>query len=129
MNPTKKVLVMEFIDGYHIDEIDKIKKAGINSKKMGKSFSKMITKMIHKEGFVHADPHAGNLMVRKYKDQDQLVILDHGLYQVMDKGLVRNYNEFWLGLILNDPSFYEKGGRALGTTNPKMLCQMLTSKS
>jgi hypothetical protein len=34
-----------------------------------------------------------------------------------------------LGLILNDPIYYEKGGRKLGTTNAKMLCQMLTSKS
>ena len=120
---------MEYINGFHIDEVDKIKKAKINCKSIGRSFSKMITKMIHKQGFVHADPHAGNLMVRKYQNKDQLVILDHGLYQVMDAGLVTNYNEFWLGLILNDPSFYEKGGRMLGTTNPKMLCQMLTSKS
>jgi aarF domain-containing kinase len=67
MKPTKRVLVMEYIHGFHIDEVDKIKKAKINAKRMGKTFSKMITKMIHKEGFVHADPHAGNLMIRKHQ--------------------------------------------------------------
>lgn len=41
--------------------------------------------MIHKEGFVHADTHSGNLMVRKLKNKkDQLVLLDHGLYQELD---------------------------------------------
>jgi aarF domain-containing kinase len=48
---------------------------------MGRLFSKMIIKMIHKEGFVHADTHSGNLMARKWKGKDQLVLLDHGLYQ------------------------------------------------
>jgi predicted unusual protein kinase regulating ubiquinone biosynthesis (AarF/ABC1/UbiB family) len=38
--------------------------------------------MIHNEGFVHADTHSGNLMVRKNKvNHAELVILDHGLYQ------------------------------------------------
>lgn len=53
----------------------------------------MIIKMIHKEGFVHADTHCGNLMVRKLKNKkDQLVLLDHGLYQEMDPLLIKNYN-------------------------------------
>lgn len=98
---------MEYINGLHIDELEKLRKANVNLKLIGKTFSQMIIKMIHKEGFVHADPHAGNLMIRKLKNgQDQLVILDHGLYQELDSTLIRNYNEFWLGLILNDPSLY-----------------------
>lgn len=71
----------------------------------------MIIKMIHKEGFVHADTHSGNLMARKYKGKDQLVVIDHGLYQELDPMLLRSYNEFWLGLILNDAELYEPAGR------------------
>jgi aarF domain-containing kinase len=52
----------------------------------------MIIKMIHKEGFVHADTHSGNLMVRKVRGKDQLVLLDHGLYQELDQELIRSYN-------------------------------------
>lgn len=90
----------------------------------------MIIKMIHKEGFVHADTHAGNIMVRKLKHgKDQLVILDHGLYQEMDPTLIHNYNEFWLGLILNDSSLYEPAARHLGTSNPILLRSILTSKT
>lgn len=41
-----------------------MKKKNINLKEIGKLFSSLVIKMIHKEGFVHADPHAGNLKVR-----------------------------------------------------------------
>ena len=52
----------------------------------------MIIKMIHREGFVHADTHGGNLMGRRVKGRDQLVVLDHGLYQELDRSLLRSYN-------------------------------------
>jgi aarF domain-containing kinase len=83
---------MEFIDGVHLDEKAKLQKMGINTKKIGALFSQMIIKMIHKAGFVHADTHCGNLMARKMKGRDQLVIIDHGLYQDLDRNLQRNYN-------------------------------------
>ncbi len=58
--------------------------------------------MIHREGFVHGDPHAGNLKVRVKDGRAELVILDHGLYQVLPDKLRKAYNRFWLGIILND---------------------------
>lgn len=49
---------------------------------MGIKFSQIVVKMIHKYGFVHADPHSGNILLRKdKKGRDQMVLLDHGLYQ------------------------------------------------
>jgi aarF domain-containing kinase len=53
----------------------------IDTRAIGTMFAQMIVKMIHKEGFVHADTHSGNLMARKHKGKDQLVVLDHGIYQ------------------------------------------------
>lgn len=129
LKPTRRVLVMEYIHGVHLDEKEKLRELKIDSKRIGALFSHMIIKMIHKEGFVHADTHSGNLMARKHRGKDQLILLDHGLYQELDPLLLRNYNEFWLGLVLNDPARFEKAGRELGTTNPRMLRSMLTSRS
>ena len=84
LEPTQRVLVMEFIEGVHIDQVGIMRQMGVNLKKMGKLFSKVIIKMIHKEGFVHADTHTGNMMVRKVNKKDQLVLLDHGIYQELD---------------------------------------------
>lgn len=35
------------------------------------------------DGFVHADPHAGNMLCRRRKDSSkpEIVLLDHGLYR------------------------------------------------
>lgn len=59
---------MEFIHGAHIDELDKIKQLGVNPKDIGKLFAKLVINMIHKKGFVHGDPHGGNLKVRLSKN-------------------------------------------------------------
>lgn len=103
---------------------------GIDAKSIGKNFSNLMTKMIHKYGFVHADPHSGNLLVRKdKKDKDQLVLLDHGLYQELDSTMKKSYNQFWLGLILNNQDMFTKAAEELGTTNGILLCCMLTSRT
>ena len=47
------------------------------------SMFQMFADMIYKHGFVHCDPHAGNILVRKREDGiDEVVLLDHGLYTV-----------------------------------------------
>jgi aarF domain-containing kinase len=45
------------------------------------------SRMIFSHGFVHCDPHPGNVLVNPIgdakKDREfQIVLLDHGLYQV-----------------------------------------------
>ena len=43
----------------------------------------MYADMIYKFGYVHCDPHAGNILVRKSDSgRDEIVLLDHGLYTV-----------------------------------------------
>jgi aarF domain-containing kinase len=128
--PTKKMLIMEYIHGFHIDEVDKMRSAKINMKEVGKRFSQVIVRMIHKYGFVHADPHSGNLLVRKNsKGQDELYLLDHGLYQELDEQTREDYNWFWLGLILNKEEISVKAANRLGTKNGILLCSMLTSQT
>ena len=50
------------------------------SRKIGQLYSEMI--FVH--GYVHCDPHPGNVFVRKDNSgrQVEIVLLDHGLYQV-----------------------------------------------
>jgi len=45
-------------------------------------------------GFVHADPHQGNMLVRKRPNgKHQLVILDHGLYVEETEAFRQQYCE------------------------------------
>ncbi len=44
---------------------------------------RMYSEMIFLRGFIHCDPHSGNVLVRPGSDgQAQIVLLDHGLYKV-----------------------------------------------
>ena len=55
---------------------------------MGK-LGKLFSEMIFQHGFVHCDPHPGNILVccdplDSPNSKLQIVILDHGLYSVSD---------------------------------------------
>ena len=41
------------------------------------------SEMIFVKGYVHSDPHPGNVLVHKTeRNQTEIVLLDHGLYAV-----------------------------------------------
>ena len=50
-------------------------------RKLGRLYSEMI----FVQGYIHCDPHPGNLLVRPSKTGTEIVLLDHGLYQVLGR--------------------------------------------
>ena len=65
--------------------------------------------MIFKYGFVHADPHPGNIFVRPKEDQENkkhkdydIVLLDHGIYRELSPEVLKNYSKLWTGIITRD---------------------------
>lgn len=72
---TTHVLVMEYIDGLRIDDLDGLKQAGDNVEQLGRNLAKNYIKQIVKDGYFHADPHPGNIWVR----QGKIVWLDLGM--------------------------------------------------
>ncbi|KAL2789646.1 aarF domain-containing protein kinase 1 isoform f, partial [Daubentonia madagascariensis] len=51
--------------------------------KISRHLGKMYSEMIFVNGFVHCDPHPGNVLVRKHPGtgKAEIILLDHGLYQ------------------------------------------------
>lgn len=78
---TSKVLVMEFIKGYSITDLNRLKEDGIEISEVAKKLTDVFNKLIFKYGFFHADPHPGNIFVEKLKNDYRVVLLDHGLYK------------------------------------------------
>ena len=52
-------------------------------------------------GFVHCDPHPGNIIIRRRvpSNEPQLVLIDHGLYVSMPDELKTDYAQLWKGLL------------------------------
>jgi ubiquinone biosynthesis protein len=60
---TKRVLVLERIDGIKIDDIEALDAAGYNRNHIALNAARMIIKEVLEDGFFHADPHPGNFAV------------------------------------------------------------------
>ncbi|HDQ08468.1 MAG TPA: AarF/ABC1/UbiB kinase family protein [Methanoculleus sp.] len=76
----KRLLVMEYISGVRIDDVDALRILGFDTKKIANRGIKSYIKQILKYGFFHADPHGGNLMVDMKGD---LVFLDFGAIGIL----------------------------------------------
>ncbi len=60
---TDKILVMEFIQGIKISDIQVMDDSGIDRRQVAENGAKSILKQIFEFGFFHADPHPGNIFV------------------------------------------------------------------
>ena len=72
---TKKILVAEFCEGTKIGNIKQIEEWGLNKEDLAKRLIELYCKMVLVDGFYHADPHPGNILVNK---ENEIVLLDFG---------------------------------------------------
>lgn len=62
---SRKVLTMEFVTGYPVNQPKVLKKHHIDPIALSESISNLIFEQVLEHGFFHADPHPGNLTVLK----------------------------------------------------------------
>ena len=60
---SKRVLVLERIEGVRIDDYAGIVRTGFSRREIALKGAKAFFKMVLKDGFFHADPHPGNIFV------------------------------------------------------------------
>lgn len=72
---TAKVLVMEYIDGFSIDDMDALQAGGYEPEEVGRKYVNSFIKQVMEDGFFHADPHPGNVKIRGGK----IVWIDMGM--------------------------------------------------
>jgi predicted unusual protein kinase regulating ubiquinone biosynthesis (AarF/ABC1/UbiB family) len=73
---TRRVLTMELVEGIRITDVAALDRAGIDKHAVAQKLIEVFTEMILRDGFFHADPHPGNLLVQP---GPRLVLLDFGL--------------------------------------------------
>ncbi len=60
---TSKVMTMEFIHGAKVTDVDELKRRDVSPEKVNRLLIKTYLKQLLEDGFFHADPHPGNLLV------------------------------------------------------------------
>jgi predicted unusual protein kinase regulating ubiquinone biosynthesis (AarF/ABC1/UbiB family) len=72
----RRVLVMERIEGTKIDQLHRLFESGrLSFRQVMETVTNVYLRMMMVDGFMHADPHPGNLLVQ---DDGTLVVLDWG---------------------------------------------------
>ena len=72
---TEHVVVMDYVKGISVSHPDELLAAGYDLKEIGTKLVDNYATQVLDEGFFHADPHPGNIMVRG----GQIVLLDLGM--------------------------------------------------
>lgn len=74
---------MDFEEGGQVNDLEYIKINKIDPFEISDKLGQLYAHMIFINGFVHSDPHPGNILVRKAQDGGcEIILLDHGLYAV-----------------------------------------------
>ncbi len=107
---TIHVLVMEYIDGFNIDDKETLPANGYDLKEVGSRLADHYMKQVMEDGFFHADPHPGNLRVRDGK----IIWIDMGM---MGRLTERDREYIALavrGVAVNDVGLIQEAVMALG---------------
>lgn len=112
---SSRVLVMEYLEGGHVTDLDYIKKHNIDAFAVANRIGQLYSEMIFSTGFVHSDPHPGNILVRQTpKNNLEIVLLDHGLYANLSDKFRYEYSKLWLSILNVDRKSMRKHSEQLG---------------
>ncbi|EPS70274.1 hypothetical protein M569_04484, partial [Genlisea aurea] len=120
LGTSRKVLVMDYIDGVPIMKLgDEIAKRGINpsgkiaamaKESILKSLTLAYGQMILRNGFFHADPHPGNILICRGSEASSelhlsicVALLDYGQVKNLPEGLRLGYAKLVVAIADNDP--------------------------
>lgn len=73
---TSKVLIIEYISGCKITDIERLESWGLDPKNIAERGMDVYLKQIFEYGFFHADPHPGNIIIRP---NGSIVLIDFGM--------------------------------------------------
>ncbi len=97
---TSKVMTMEFIHGTKVTELEELKARGVSPEKVNRLLIKTYLKQLLEDGFFHADPHPGNLLVMP---DGRLAFFDFGMVGRITPQLQAKMIDAFFHVVSKDP--------------------------
>jgi ubiquinone biosynthesis protein len=113
---TPRLLVMEFMDGIKVTDVEALQKAGINTRAVAQKLTDAYLQQILLDGLFHADPHPGNLLVQP---GPRLVFLDFGLTKDLPPEFPAEMARLMTAIVLQDADAIVASFRRLGFVTKK----------
>ena len=108
---SKRVLVMEFVHGTKISDLDGLRAAGIKPKQLFELLTDVYFEQMFEIGIFHADPHPGNLLGLP---GNRLAILDFGLMKRFTPEFHRAFTKSTRGMFTGDDALMIEAMREMG---------------
>ncbi|MDG6257441.1 MAG: AarF/UbiB family protein [Methanomicrobiaceae archaeon] len=106
-----RLLTMQFIEGVRIDDLEGIRALGVFPPKLTELTLKAYLRQIFQDGFFHADPHTGNLLVTP---RGELAFIDCGMVGILRPERQEVFTRLLLGIVDIDVNAVIDAYRALG---------------
>jgi predicted unusual protein kinase regulating ubiquinone biosynthesis (AarF/ABC1/UbiB family) len=113
---TSRLLVMEFMDGIKVTEVEALRQAGIDTRAVAQKLTDAYLQQILLDGLFHADPHPGNLLVQP---GPRLVFLDFGLTKDLPPEFPAEMARLMTAIVLQDAAAIVASFRRLGFVTKK----------
>lgn len=124
---------MSFESGIPATSVKEMHAQGINLKRCARLISETFNHMIYEEGFVHSDPHPGNIFIRKCKingkEDIQVVLLDHGIYTDLRKETRLSYTKLWRGVLTQNEDKIKEASKELGADFYEMMTAIVVNRA
>jgi ubiquinone biosynthesis protein len=112
---TARIMTMEFVSGIKVDDKAALVEAGFDPGDVMQNVMRVFVRMIMGAGFFHADPHPGNLLIRRGEDGEaQLVVLDFGLAKDLPEGFGLGLFELMFSMMTMNEAAMIRAFRELG---------------
>lgn len=120
---SRRVMTAEWITGVKATDHQKFEKMGFSSKSVMELMVATFSAQMFKFGYLHCDPHPGNLLIRPHPKTGklQMVVIDHGLYISEPEKFRQEYCLFWKSLFLNDMETIRRISTEWGVGAPDLL--------
>lgn len=103
-------LVMEHVDGIKITDLSSLEAEGYDLEDIAVKLAANYFKQVFEDGFFHADPHPGNILIRDRR----IVYVDFGMMGTINDRLREGLSLFFAGLVQGDVSTMTKAAMRVG---------------
>ncbi|XP_037236826.1 uncharacterized aarF domain-containing protein kinase 5 [Falco biarmicus] len=126
---SKRVLTADFCEGCKITNVEGIRSQGLGVQDAADKLIRVFAEQIFYTGFIHADPHPGNVLVRRGPDgKAQIVLLDHGLYEFLSERDRAALCQLWRAIVLRDDTAMRLRSAELGVEDYFLFCEILMQR-
>jgi predicted unusual protein kinase regulating ubiquinone biosynthesis (AarF/ABC1/UbiB family) len=102
---SNKVLVMDWLDGFHLEEFLALKPSQEIKNKIGQAMWDFYDLQVHTQKAVHADPHPGNFLMTQ---EGKLGVIDFGCVKEIPEDFYYNYFALLLPEVLSNEETIRK---------------------